>query len=224
MTDERKEKMYEEINGIIIGFGCDDLVEIWNYFHDCTDTGNKIREMYDFDSFMADFCATELFDIYENTSNFSTSDEYYYLDDCNTLYSSSDLGDFIEDYTEELIDFIIDNIDELKTRFSNVSELQEISELLKEETEISKTITKIYVVEDNTQKAVAEVIENCGCGFEWLIRVNPDYKYDKTIINKCLAVLHTVVVEWNEESVNKWIENGYVNNHETMAFIVDEVI
>ena len=185
--------------------------EIWNDNSDC-----EIWKMCDFEYLTENNSLHDICEAFSNSGEFDFYDEYFTFD--GYVLRSGSLFDLID--TNELANEIVDNPENFIDCYSTV-----LDEILKEkETEINKTITKIYVWENDTSKAVAEVIENCGCGFEWLIRVNEEHKHDLVIINKCLAVLHTVVVGIDKEKINEWIENGYVTNHETMAFIVDEVI
>lgn len=185
--------------------------EIWNDNSDC-----EIWKMCDFEYLTENNSLHDICEAFSNSGEFDFYDEYFTFD--GYVLRSGSLFDLID--TNELANEIVDNPENFIDCYSTV-----LDEILKEkETEINKTITKIYVWENDTSKAVAEVIENCGMGFEWLIRVNEEHKHDLVIINKCLAVLHTVVVGIDKEKINEWIENGYVTNHETMAFIVDEVI
>ena len=187
--------------------------EIWN---DNTDSDCEVISMCDFEELTENNSLQTICEAFSNSGEFDFYDEFFTFDGY-TLRSGS-LFDLID--INELANEIVENPENFIDCYSTV-----LDEILKEkETEISKTITKIYVWENDTNKAVAEVIENCGMGFEWLIRVNEEHKHDLVIINKCLAVLHTVVVGIDEEKINEWIEKGYITNHETMAFIVDEVI
>lgn len=188
--------------------------EIWN---DNNNSDCEVISMSDFEYLAENNSLQTICEAFSNSSGeFDFYDDYFTFDGY-TLRSGS-LFDLID--INELATEIVENPENFMECYSDG-----LDEILKEkETEISKTITKIYVWENDTNKAVAEVIENCGMGFEWLIRVNEEHKHDLVIINKCLSVLHTVVVGIDEEKINEWIEKGYITNHETMAFIVDEVI
>jgi hypothetical protein len=187
--------------------------EIWN---DNNSFDCEVISMSDFEELTQNNSLQTICEAFSNGGEFDFYDEYFTFDGY-TLRSGS-LFDLID--INELAAEIVEKPEDFIECYSNG-----LDEILKEkETEISKTITKIYVWENDTNKAVAEVIENCGCGFDWLIRVNEEHKHDLVIINKCLSVLHTVVVGIDEAKINEWIEKGYVTNHETMAFIVDEVI
>lgn len=186
--------------------------EIWN---DNNISDYEVISMSDFECLTENNSLQSICEAF-NGGEFDFYDEFFTFDGY-TLKSGS-LFDLID--INELANEIVEKPEDFIDCYSNA-----LDEILKEkETEINKTITKIYVWENDTNKAVAEVIENCGCGFEWLIRVNEEHKHDLVIINKCLSVLHTVVVGIDEEKINEWIEKGYITNHETMAFIVDEVI
>lgn len=89
---------------------------------------------------------------------------------------------------------------------------------------ISKVVSKIYAVVDDKQKVVAEVIEGCGCGFDYLIRIKPEYSKILDIWNKCLMLCGICVVGLDNVIVNESIENGYYSTHEEIAVIVDEII
>ena len=187
--------------------------EIWN---DNNGSDCEVISMCDFEELTENNSLQTICEAFGNSCEFDFYDEYFTFD--GYVLRSGSLFNLID--INELATEIVENPENFIDCYSD-----ELDEILKEkETEINKTITKIYVWENDTSKAVAEVIENCGMGFEWLIRVNEEHKHDLVIINKCLAVLHTVVVGIDEAKINEWIENGYVTNHETMAFVVDEVI
>ena len=91
---------------------------------------------------------------------------------------------------------------------------------------ISKVISKVYAVVDGKQKAVAEVIEGCGCGFTHLIRIEEKYKSALPIFAKCLQICGNDYAEINitYEQVERSIKNGYVWNNESIAVIIDKVL
>lgn len=91
---------------------------------------------------------------------------------------------------------------------------------------ISKVISKVYAVVDGEQKAVAEVVEGCGCGFTHLIRIEEKYKSALPIFAKCLQICgydmnsHLLTYEDIENS----IKTGYVLANHNIAVVVDEVL
>lgn len=89
---------------------------------------------------------------------------------------------------------------------------------------ISKVISKLYAVVDGEQKAVAEVIEGCGCGFTHLIRIEEQYKSALPIFAKCLQICGYTHIDLTYEQVEKSIKNGYVWNNESIAVIIDKVL
>lgn len=93
---------------------------------------------------------------------------------------------------------------------------------------ISKVVSKVYAVVNDKQKVVAEVIEGCGCGFDYLIRIKPEYKFVEDIFVKCLSLCNislgnTIITK---EVIEKSIDNGYPINsmYQNIALIIDEII
>ena len=89
---------------------------------------------------------------------------------------------------------------------------------------IEKIISKIYVNKDNRNKAVAEVIENPGCGFEYLIRIDPEYKYDADIFIKCFRLCNIGIVGLTPEIIDDSFNKGYFSSREEIALICDKLV
>ena len=89
---------------------------------------------------------------------------------------------------------------------------------------ISKVVSKVYAVVDDKQEVVAEVIENPGCGFDYLIRIDGRFKKALDIWLKCLQLCNISVVGLDNSIIEKSINDGYYYTHEEIAVIVDEVI
>ena len=87
-----------------------------------------------------------------------------------------------------------------------------------------KVISKIYKVVENRNKCVAEVVEDCGCGFDYLIRIIPEYKYDKEVFNKCLDICNIAIIGLDKNFIEVCIERGYLIRHENIALVIDNVI
>ena len=91
---------------------------------------------------------------------------------------------------------------------------------------VSKVISKVYAVVDGEQKAVAEVVEGCGCGFTHLIRIDEKYKSALPIFARCLQLcgydinIHLLTYADIENS----IKDGYAVKIQNIAFVVDKVL
>ena len=93
-----------------------------------------------------------------------------------------------------------------------------------EEIRNMKTESKISIWKNGKKEYVAEVIENCGCGFDYLIRVNPEYKDSLVLFNKCLEICNIAIAGMNDNFIEESIKRGYVLNHENVALIIDKII
>lgn len=93
-----------------------------------------------------------------------------------------------------------------------------------EEIRNMKTESKISIWKNGRKEYVAEVVENCGCGFDYLIRVNPDYKDSLALFNKCLEICNIAIAGMNENFIEESIKRGYVLNHENIAVVLDKII
>lgn len=89
---------------------------------------------------------------------------------------------------------------------------------------VSKVVSKLYAVENGSNVVVAEVIENPGCGFDYLIRIIPEYKENVEVFNKCLDICNISVVGEIRRFIEESINRGYIIRHEEIAFIIDEII
>lgn len=87
-----------------------------------------------------------------------------------------------------------------------------------------KTESKMSIWKDGKKEYVAEVIENCGCGFDYLIRIKPEYKDSLALFNKCLDFCNIAIIGINENFIEESISRGYIIGHEEIAFIVDDII
>jgi hypothetical protein len=89
---------------------------------------------------------------------------------------------------------------------------------------ISKVVSKLYAVENGSNVVVAEVIENPGCGFDYLVRVKPKYKYNLNVFVKIIELCGLPYFDVSMEVIDKSINDGYLYKNENIAFIVDEII
>lgn len=94
---------------------------------------------------------------------------------------------------------------------------------------INKVISTIYAIVDGENKAVAEVIENPGLGFQWLIRIDPLCKSNLDIFNKCMEIifgLNDMVITY--DIINTSYERGYLKTDEgkfeSIALICDKIV
>jgi len=90
---------------------------------------------------------------------------------------------------------------------------------------IERVESKIFVTENNSKTAVAEVIEGCGCGFTHLIRIHPDYKQDEEVFRKCLKLCNTVNDAYMmKDYMNGSYEREYLINNPDVAVMIDKII
>lgn len=91
-----------------------------------------------------------------------------------------------------------------------------------------KTESKISIWKNGKKEYIAEVIENCGCGFDYLIRINPDYKDSIALFNKCLKMCGVsnflADVEKSHVDMKNCIDRGYVIGNENIAIVLDKII
>lgn len=89
---------------------------------------------------------------------------------------------------------------------------------------VNKVVSKVYanIEGEGMNVLVAEVIENPGCGFDYLIRIDEKYKSALPIFEKCMQLC----------KINQDIGYGYViesikreclYRHENVALIIDKV-
>lgn len=90
---------------------------------------------------------------------------------------------------------------------------------------VNKIVSKVYanIEGEGMNILVAEVVKNPGCGFEYLIRIKPQYKKVLNIWNECLK-LCGLLADICNNIVEKSINDGYYWTHEEIAVIIDEVI
>lgn len=89
---------------------------------------------------------------------------------------------------------------------------------------VSKVISKLYAVVDGEQKAVAEVVEGCGCGFTHLIRIDENYKSALPIFAKCLQLCGYTTINLTYEDIEISIKDGYAVKNQNIAVIIDKVL
>ena len=89
---------------------------------------------------------------------------------------------------------------------------------------ISKVVSKLYAVENGSNVVVAEVIENPGCGFDYLVRIKPKNKYDLNVFAKVIELCGLSSFDVSTDMIDKSINDGYLYKNENIAFIVDEII
>lgn len=88
----------------------------------------------------------------------------------------------------------------------------------------AKVITKIYD-EKNSQKAIAEIVENCGCGFKYLIRIDETEKYNSDLFTQCMFYTHRQLAgSITKDYLEKCYDRGYWIFDESIAIICDTVI
>ncbi len=90
---------------------------------------------------------------------------------------------------------------------------------------INKVVSKVYanIEGEGMNVLVAEVIENPGCGFDYLIRIDEKYKTALPIFAKCME-LCKINRDIDYTYVNASIVDGYLYGHENVALIIDKVI
>lgn len=98
--------------------------------------------------------------------------------------------------------------------------------MIKEMDCVSKVISKVYAIVDGYNTVVAEVVENCGCGFDYLIRIKPQYKNALPIFAKCMELCNIPDNEINidYEYLKMSYDREYLYKHENIALMVDEII
>lgn len=91
---------------------------------------------------------------------------------------------------------------------------------------VCKVISKVYTVVNGYNTVVAEVVENCGCGFDYLIRIHPDYKQELNIIAKCIDICNVSanLMEKNIQVIEDCINRGYLIHNPEIAIVIDEII
>ena len=87
-----------------------------------------------------------------------------------------------------------------------------------------KTESKISIWKNGRKEYVAEVIENCGCGFDYLIRINPDNKDSIALFKKCLNLCGLSNVSVSKDFMENSFERGYVYCNENIAIVLDKII
>ena len=89
---------------------------------------------------------------------------------------------------------------------------------------VSKVISKLYAVENGSNVVVAEVIENPGCGFDYLVRIKPEYKYELNIFSECLKLCGLSNISISKDFIEKSIEREFVYCNEDIALVIDEIV
>lgn len=91
---------------------------------------------------------------------------------------------------------------------------------------VCKVISKVYVVENGYNTVIAEVIENCGCGFTDLIRIKPNYEKELNVIAKCMDIcdISANLMEKNIQRIDECINRGYLIYNPDIAIVVDGII
>lgn len=98
------------------------------------------------------------------------------------------------------------------------------------EKKIEKVVTKLYVVENNKNVVCAEIVNGCGCGFDALIRIKPEYKFVGDIFARCmyyagikwenvLQIIHT-----HKDIMQESYKRGYLLGYEQFAIVIDDII
>ena len=90
---------------------------------------------------------------------------------------------------------------------------------------INKIVSKLYayIEGEGVNVLVAEIVKNPGCGFNYLIRIRPQYKKILNVWAECLQLCN-VSVDLSDSIIEKSINDGYYYTHEEIAVIIDEVI
>lgn len=88
---------------------------------------------------------------------------------------------------------------------------------------INKVVSKLYAVVNHENKVVAEVIENPGMGFDYLIRIDEKYKTALPIFAKCMFLCN-VYEDIDYNFVNASYERQYILGHENVALMVDKYV
>lgn len=89
-----------------------------------------------------------------------------------------------------------------------------------------KIVSKLFVVENNRNKAVAEVVEGCGCGFEYLVRIEKEYVYSLPIFAKCMSICGIPDNEINidKDFIEQSLKREFIYTHEEIALVVDKIL
>ena len=88
---------------------------------------------------------------------------------------------------------------------------------------VNKVVSKIYSGVNHKNEAIAEVIENPGCGFDYLVRIDERYKTDLPIFSKCMELCKiNQIIDYNY--INESIKRECLYKHENIALIIDKVI
>lgn len=96
--------------------------------------------------------------------------------------------------------------------------------MIKEMDYVSKVVSKVYAIVNGYNTVVAEVIENCGCGFDYLIRIKPQYKNALPIFAKCMELCGIQEINIDYEYLKMSYDREYLYKHENIALVVDEII
>lgn len=96
--------------------------------------------------------------------------------------------------------------------------------MIKEMDYVNKVVSKIYAIVNGSNTLVAEVVENPGCGFDFLIRIKPQYKKALPIFAKCMELcgIHEINIDY--EYLKMSYDREYLYKHENIALMVDEII
>ena len=89
---------------------------------------------------------------------------------------------------------------------------------------IEKVISKIIAVVDGKNTVVAEVVENPGMGFEYLIRIPKRFSKILDVWTKCLGLCNLFTVGLDNSIIERSIADGYYYTHEEIAVIIDEIV
>jgi hypothetical protein len=227
---------FDKVKNYLLTMDGDRFVDIWDKY--------RTEEMYKiYPSFLLDdirdendFYTNDLFEIFYKScvenKFFNMNDDYFVFDKEDfVLYSAKKAVNLITSkQLIEMVNYILDESEYFDDEYllemvnENYDKKQEENRMMiKEMDYINKVVSKLYAVVNGCNVIVAEVIENCGCGFDYLIRICPEYQTALPIFAKCMEMCK-VQEDIDYKYVKDSIEKGYLKSHEEIALIIDEVI
>ena len=109
----RYDEMVEKVRDFLEDLDTDELVSMHNEYCEDMHYSDYIYNMYDLDGQLATYTPSQILDMAE-CGEFNSSDDYFYIDDNEHLYSFDFAGDDNAPiYIKDLANYIVDNDDEL---------------------------------------------------------------------------------------------------------------
>lgn len=235
---------FNKVKKYLLEINDDIFCDIWNKY--IQTQSNKagsmlyaIRPMYLLDEVRADedYYTLDLFELFHKSciknNFFDIKDECFIFDiEDFVLYSAKKATELITPIQMlKMVNYILDKSecfgDEYLLKIVNEKydkKQEENNMMIREMDYINKVVSKLYAIVNGYNVIVAEVIENCGCGFDYLIRICPKYQTALPIFAKCMEMckVQEDIIDYNY--IKDSIERGYLRTHENIALIIDEVI